>query len=230
MQTSDPVPSPLSEIKACREALLANARPEEVVKRLRAIESQVRSDPALYGQWLLAKGIAGNRMRLRGEALGDLSEAADIFAQSGDAAHLAEAKREAAVAHAWCGEGREAGLGAFARHGGKHRRQRHDRRGDGRDRSGAPRNRNGPAAVRGAFVRKGAFDRRRASARRAEAPHGSQSIAGDRRSGAQQPSAPRRRAALSRQDRARSCFGYSAPSFSLRAGRCPLRLPARPIR
>ncbi|MGA3303286.1 MAG: serine/threonine-protein kinase [Methylovirgula sp.] len=109
-QTSDPVPLPLSEIKACREALSAYAPPEDVVKRLRVIESQVRSDPALYGQWLLAKGIAGNRMRLRGEALGDLSEAADVFARLGDAAHLAEAKREAAVAHAWCGEGREAGL------------------------------------------------------------------------------------------------------------------------
>ncbi|HEY1736094.1 MAG TPA: serine/threonine-protein kinase, partial [Methylovirgula sp.] len=90
--------------------LLENARAEDVVARLRAIESAVRADPALYGQWLLAKGIAGNRMRLRGEALGDLNEAADIFSQQGDSAHLAEAKREAAVAHAWCGEGREAGL------------------------------------------------------------------------------------------------------------------------
>ncbi len=109
-QTSDPVPMPLSEIKACRDALLAYAQPEEVVKRLRAIEAQVRSDPPLYGQWLLAKGIAGNRMRLRGEALGDLNEAADVFTRLGDCAHIAEAKREAAVAHAWCGEGREAGL------------------------------------------------------------------------------------------------------------------------
>ncbi|HEY1735096.1 MAG TPA: hypothetical protein VGG12_00475, partial [Methylovirgula sp.] len=116
MPTSDSAPAPesmpaaLAEIKACREALVENARAEDVVARLRAIESAVRADPALYGQWLLAKGIAGNRMRLRGEALGDLNEAADIFSQQGDSAHLAEAKREAAVAHAWCGEGREAGL------------------------------------------------------------------------------------------------------------------------
>lgn len=110
MSTSDPALSAAAELKSCREALVANASPEGVVKRLRAIEADVRADPPLRAHWLLVKGIATNRMRLRGEALGDLGEAADIFFELGDAAHLAEAKRQAAVAHAWCGEGREAGL------------------------------------------------------------------------------------------------------------------------
>lgn len=109
-QTSDPVSTPLSEIQQCRTALQGDGSAEDVIKKLRAIEAQARSDPALYGQWLLAKGIAVNRMGLRGESLGDLNEAADVFARLGDAGHLAEAKRLAAIAHSWCGEGREAGL------------------------------------------------------------------------------------------------------------------------
>jgi tRNA A-37 threonylcarbamoyl transferase component Bud32 len=109
MAASDPS-SASAEIKECRKALAANDSAEAVVKRLRAIEADVQADPSLRGQWLLAKGIATNRMRLRSEALGDLNEAADIFIQLGDALNLAEAKRQVAVAHAWCGEGREAGL------------------------------------------------------------------------------------------------------------------------
>ena len=64
----------------------------------------------MRARWLVARGIAANRLGLRGEALGDLNEAADIFARLNDNQHVAEAKREAAVAHGWRGEGREAGL------------------------------------------------------------------------------------------------------------------------
>ncbi|MGO9134739.1 MAG: protein kinase domain-containing protein [Methylovirgula sp.] len=109
-ETDDAVLSTEAIIKACREALVANAPEGEVSKRLRAIEAAACAEPALHAQWLVAKGIATNRLGLRGEALGDLNEAADLFAQLNDAAHVAEAKREAAIVHSWCGEGREAGL------------------------------------------------------------------------------------------------------------------------
>ncbi|HTJ02962.1 MAG TPA: protein kinase [Methylovirgula sp.] len=101
---------PEAVIKACREALTANARPAQISERLRGIAAAVADDPALKAQWLLAKGIVTNRLGFRDQALGDLNEAADLFAQLNDRTHLAEAKREAAVVHAWCGEGREAGL------------------------------------------------------------------------------------------------------------------------
>lgn len=101
--------SPEAVIKACRAALTANVRPAEVSERLRAIAANC-TEPALKAQWLLANGIVRNRLGFRSPALGDLNEAADLFAKLNDALHLAEAKREAAVVHAWCGEGREAGL------------------------------------------------------------------------------------------------------------------------
>ncbi len=110
MEIADADLSPEAIIKACRAALAANEPEDKVAKRLRAIEAKVRPDRALYAQWLIAMGIATNRLSLRGEALGDLNEAADIFAQLNDGTHAAEAKREAAVVHAWSGEGREAGL------------------------------------------------------------------------------------------------------------------------
>ena len=84
-----------------------------MVKRLRARrgpKENPRSDPALYGQWLLAKGIAGNRMRASRRSAWRSERGCGYFRALGDSAHIAEAKREAAVAHAWCGEGREAGL------------------------------------------------------------------------------------------------------------------------
>ncbi len=101
---------PEAVIKACREAIAANVRPAHISERLRAIAAAVSADPALKAQWLLAKGIVTNRLGFRDQALGDLNEAADLFAQLEDRVQLAEAKREAAVVHAWCGEGREAGL------------------------------------------------------------------------------------------------------------------------
>jgi tetratricopeptide (TPR) repeat protein len=97
-------------IKACRTDLICYVSAEEVLKRLRAIEAQALLDPMLYAQWLVAKGIAANRDGRGAEALGDLNEAADKFAQLNDSALAAEAKREAAVVHSWRGEGREAGL------------------------------------------------------------------------------------------------------------------------
>jgi tRNA A-37 threonylcarbamoyl transferase component Bud32/tetratricopeptide (TPR) repeat protein len=101
---------PEAVIKACREALAANMRPAQISERLRAVAAAAAADPALKAQWLLAKGIVTNRLGFRDQALGDLNEAADLFSQLNDRAHLAEAKREAAVVHAWCGDGREAGL------------------------------------------------------------------------------------------------------------------------
>lgn len=97
-------------IKACRADLADYVPAKKVLERLKEIKEQARSELALHAQWLVAKGIATNRLGLRGEALGDLNEAADIFERLSDGPRLAEAKREAAVVHAWCGEGREAGL------------------------------------------------------------------------------------------------------------------------
>ena len=102
--------SPAAVISGCRADLAANLPAEEVLKRLRSVEAQAGSDPALHGQWLIAKGIATNRLGLGGEALADLNEAADILARLDDSTRVADAKREAAVAHSWRGEGREAGL------------------------------------------------------------------------------------------------------------------------
>jgi len=102
--------APTSDVEAARADLAANAPAEQVVARLRAMEALTHADPALRGQWLVARGIAANRLGLRGEALGDLCEACDIFERLNDGARLAEAKRMLALAHAWRGEGREAGL------------------------------------------------------------------------------------------------------------------------
>ena len=97
-------------IRACRADLAAYQPAEEVLKRLLALEAQAGADRALRAQWLVAKGIATNRLGLRSEALGDLSEAADVCSSLNDGVGVADAKREAAVAHSWGGEGREAGL------------------------------------------------------------------------------------------------------------------------
>jgi tRNA A-37 threonylcarbamoyl transferase component Bud32/tetratricopeptide (TPR) repeat protein len=97
-------------IDAARADLSANAPAQDVLKRLGEIEAQARAEPALRGRWLVARGVAANRLGVRGEALGDLAEAADIFERLGDGPRLAEAKRMTALAHAWRGEGREAGL------------------------------------------------------------------------------------------------------------------------
>ena len=110
MNEPDAGQSPEAAIAACRIDLAANLPAEAVTKRLRALEPQPGSDPALRARWLIAKGIAASRLGLRGEALGDLNEAADICAQLQDGAGVADAKREAAVVHSWRGEGREAGL------------------------------------------------------------------------------------------------------------------------
>ncbi len=99
-----------ASIKACRDDLATNVPAEKVLERLKEIKEQAHSEPALHAQWLVANGIATNRLGLRSAALGDLNEAADIFERLSDGVRLAEAKREAAVVHAWCGEGREAGL------------------------------------------------------------------------------------------------------------------------
>ena len=95
-------------IDDCEAALKANAPAEGVLRRLRAVDAQAAS-PLLRARWLIAKGVAANRLGLR-EALGDFGEAAEIAEKSGDGRLVAEAKRAAAVAHAWRGEGREAGL------------------------------------------------------------------------------------------------------------------------
>jgi len=99
-----------AEILACRAALAANAPADQVVQRLRAVEAHARLDPGLHAQWLVAAGVAINRLGVRGEALGALRLAADIFEELGDGARLAEAKRMVAVALAWRGEGCDAGL------------------------------------------------------------------------------------------------------------------------
>jgi len=110
-ETSEAALSTEAFIKAHRDDLRAKALPAEIVlKQLREIEAQARSDRALYAQWLVAKGIATNRLGFRGEALGDLSEACDILQELNDGPRLADAKREVAVVHSWCGEGRDAGL------------------------------------------------------------------------------------------------------------------------
>jgi tetratricopeptide (TPR) repeat protein len=99
-----------ADILACRADLAANVPAEEVLKRLREIETPARGESGLYAQWLVAQGIAINRLGIRSEALGDLNEAADIFEQLSDGPRLAEAKRMIALVHAWRGEGRDAGL------------------------------------------------------------------------------------------------------------------------
>lgn len=109
-QAAEASPRPDQVIDACRADLAANVPAAEVLTRLRAIETLAAADIALRAKWLIATGIAANRLGLRGEALGDLNEAADLFAQLNDNERVAEAKREAAVAHGWRGEGREAGL------------------------------------------------------------------------------------------------------------------------
>ncbi|WP_374544782.1 protein kinase [Rhodoblastus sp.] len=109
-QAAEASPQPDQIIDACRADLAANSPAAEVLARLRAIETQTAADIALRAKWLIATGIAANRLGLRGEALGDLNEAADLFSQLNENERVAEAKREAAVAHGWRGEGREAGL------------------------------------------------------------------------------------------------------------------------
>jgi tetratricopeptide (TPR) repeat protein len=96
-------------IDECEAALKANAAAEAVLRRLRAIEAQAAAAPILRARWLIAKGVAVNRLGLH-ESLGDFGEAAEIAEKSGDGRLVAEAKRAAAIAHAWRGEGREAGL------------------------------------------------------------------------------------------------------------------------
>jgi tRNA A-37 threonylcarbamoyl transferase component Bud32 len=99
-----------ADILACRGDLAANVPAEKVLKRLREFGVQARTDSWLYAQWLVAEGIAINRLGIRGEALGGLNEAADIFERLSDGPRLAEAKRTIALVHAWRGEGRDAGL------------------------------------------------------------------------------------------------------------------------
>ncbi len=67
-ETSEAALSTEAFIKAHRDDLRAKALPAEIVlKQLREIEAQARSDRALYAQWLVATGIATNRLGFRGE-------------------------------------------------------------------------------------------------------------------------------------------------------------------
>lgn len=110
--TATPADGPSAEqvIDACRADLAANVPAQLAMKRLNEIKAQAQAAPLLRAKWLVAAGVAANRLGLRGEALGNLAESCDIFERLGDGVSLAEAKRLVALAHAWRGEGREAGL------------------------------------------------------------------------------------------------------------------------
>jgi hypothetical protein len=97
-------------VAACLEALAANVPAKEIFARLRDLDDKVALDSPLRARFLLARGIANNRLGLRGEALGDLHEARRLVEAQADRGDLAKILRAIATVHAWYGEWRDAAL------------------------------------------------------------------------------------------------------------------------
>ena len=96
-------------ITACLADLARNVPAHEVFARLRAIEPAATA-PAQRQLFLLARGIANNRLALRGEALGDLEEARRLADAHADRDALGEILRNIAAVHNWRADWREAAL------------------------------------------------------------------------------------------------------------------------
>ncbi|HLH11054.1 MAG TPA: serine/threonine-protein kinase [Methylovirgula sp.] len=85
----------------------ANVRAEEIIARLRDLESSC-TDPRDRARLLHARGLALNRLGF--DALDDLRTAADIFERLEDRPALAETWRAIALVHNWRANAREASL------------------------------------------------------------------------------------------------------------------------
>src|SRR5580704_15733967 len=101
---------PQAVITVCLDDLAANMPAREVFARLRDIDGKVPAGSALRARFLLARGVANNRLGLRGEALGDLHEARRLIEDRPDRGDLATVLRAIAVVHTWHGEWRDATL------------------------------------------------------------------------------------------------------------------------
>lgn len=86
----------------------ANRKPEEIIGRLRDLESSCQGETREHARLLHARGLALNRLGF--DALSDLYKAADIFQKIGDGAGTAQVWRAIALVHSWRGNAREASL------------------------------------------------------------------------------------------------------------------------
>jgi hypothetical protein len=103
-------PDPHAAVARCLDELAANVPAKEVFAQLRALDDKVAPDSPLRARFLLARGIANNRLGLRGDALGDLHEARDLVEAQADRGDLTRILRAIAVVHTWHGEWRDAAL------------------------------------------------------------------------------------------------------------------------
>jgi tRNA A-37 threonylcarbamoyl transferase component Bud32 len=86
----------------------ANRSPEEIIGRLRDVESSCQGETREHARLLHVRGLALNRLGF--DALSDLYKAADIFQNVGDGAGTAQVWRAIALVHSWRGNAREASL------------------------------------------------------------------------------------------------------------------------
>jgi tRNA A-37 threonylcarbamoyl transferase component Bud32 len=90
--------------------LAENKPAAEIIGRLRELEGFCQSPGIDRARFLNARGLAMNRMGQRGEALGDLLESAQIYADIGDADGASRVLRAIALVHSWRSDAREAAL------------------------------------------------------------------------------------------------------------------------
>ena len=86
----------------------ANRKPEEIIGRLRDLESSCQGETREHARLLHARGLALNRLGF--DALDDLYTSANIFQNIGDRANTAQVWRAIALVHSWRGNAREASL------------------------------------------------------------------------------------------------------------------------
>jgi len=103
------ITDPAIVLDACLDDLTANRKPEDILPRLRAIESSVK-EPTLRAKLLQARAIATVRLGFSTESLGDLQEAIRTLEQANKAEGRADIFRTIALVHSWRGDCLESAL------------------------------------------------------------------------------------------------------------------------
>src|SRR5438270_2955868 len=101
---ADPEGNPETLVAACLADLEANAPPENVLARLRAMDGGLVDRPLLRARRLRAQAIAKHRLGYSEDALGDLHEARILLEGGGEHHELAAIFRAIAVVHSWRGD------------------------------------------------------------------------------------------------------------------------------